>query len=112
MRTLPTFKPRAEAYVRDYLNRVFINPQVSQDSHLREFITYPDGHYRAVFMPSYFVLAASTRVPTKSQWNTLKKRFKRLNSGVFVFKEHGTIRCHPTDNAEDCLYIDFGFFAH
>lgn len=116
MKALPTFKPRPHAYVHDFISRVLVNSQVSEDTHLRDLVTYPEGYYRAIFAPTYFVLAEATTEPTKSQWNTLKKRVKRLNPGVFVFKEYGIIPCNaaaPAGQPDDyCLYLDFGFFAH
>ena len=70
-----------------------------------------DGRCRAIFKKSYFVLQDDNTEPSKSQWSTLKKKLKRHNRGVFVFKETGEITCH--DNLEnDCFYVDFGFYKY
>ncbi|RMG76179.1 MAG: hypothetical protein D6711_04740 [Chloroflexi bacterium] len=66
---------------------------------------HDDGHYRVVFKKSFFTLTQDNTEPTKSQWNTLKKRMKRINKRVFIFKEHG-------ETSEDHYYMDFGFFAY
>ena len=70
-----------------------------------------DGRCRAIFKQSYFVLQGDNTEPSKSQWSTLKKKLKRHNRGVFVFKDTGETSC--ADESDDpCLYIDFGFFKH
>jgi hypothetical protein len=52
------------------------------------------------------VLADGATEPSKSQWNSLKKRFKRAAPYVFMFKEHGAAECE----GGACYYLDFGFF--
>jgi hypothetical protein len=71
-------------------------------------VEYPDGHYRALFDPALFVLPAGQSAPSKSQWNNLKKRMKRHEPLVFVFKEHGEA---TGGDGSQCYYVDFGFFA-
>jgi hypothetical protein len=68
-----------------------------------------DGRCRAIFAKSYFVLQEGNTEASKSQWSTLKKKFKRRNHGVFVFKETGEIPCQ-SEAKESCYFIDFGFF--
>jgi hypothetical protein len=70
-----------------------------------------DGRCRAIFKKSFFALQEGEAEPTKSQWSTLKKRLKRHNRGVFIFKEVGETAC--TEGSEDtCFYIDFGFYRY
>lgn len=97
MKSLPQF--RFYSGVENYLKRVL-------HEHIRDLMTYPDKHYRVVFDPAYFTLNEGETEPTKSQWATLKKKFKHVDPRVFVFKDYGTaIRDDKT-----CYYIDFGFF--
>lgn len=70
-----------------------------------------DGRCRAIFKKSYFVLQGDNTEPSKSQWSTLKKKLKRHNRGVFVFKETGEIDCQEGLDSE-CFYIDFGFYKY
>ncbi len=108
MKNLPQFKARPLAYARSLaadaltLPGAFDNP-----TQLVELIAYDDGHYRALFDPAYFVLPEGQSEPSKSQWNTLKKRFKRRNPQVFTFKEHGTFET----SERKLYYVDFGFFV-
>ena len=70
-----------------------------------------NGRCRAIFKKSYFVLQGDNTEPSKSQWSTLKKKLKRHNRGVFVFKETGEIACSP-ESETMCYYLDFGFFKN
>jgi hypothetical protein len=70
-----------------------------------------DGRCRAIFKKDFFALHEGEAEPTKSQWSTLKKRLKRHNRGVFIFKEVGETICN--EGSEDtCFYIDFGFYRY
>lgn len=111
MKDLPEFKPRARPLVEQFAASVLIPRQQPDETALRRLIAYDDGHYRAVFDRSYFVLADDQAQPTKSQWNSLKKKMKRYDRQVFIFKAHGETSCQE-DSDEPCYYIDFGFFAH
>jgi hypothetical protein len=97
---LPTFKTtskqEAERFIRTALTRGDMIALIRLHS-------YPDHHFRAVFDPNFFVLAEDRSKPSKSQWNTLKKRLKRMNKQVFVFKDHG-------ETEDGYFYLDFGFF--
>ena len=101
MSDLPEFdRSRDREKVRSFVRHAFSR---GNHSYLRELKTYPDGHYRAVFDPSYFILGEGRTEPSRSQWNTLKKHLKRMDRQVFVFKEHGY-----ADSGD--AYVDFGFF--
>jgi hypothetical protein len=105
---LPKFKPRALSSVQKLLSNVLTNPTVGEQSQLVSIDEYPDGHYRAWFSRNYFVLAEDATEPSKSQWNTLKKKLKRHDARAFVFKEYGS----EVRDGETLDYLDFGFFAH
>lgn len=106
MSDLPAFQQPPFTFVQDYATRVLTHPG-SEETYLRDVLPHTAGYYRAVFDPAYFVLAAGRTAPSKSQWNTLKKKMKRHHRGVFVFKAHGS-----ADHAgEQCYFVDFGFFA-
>ena len=103
MKGLPEFRPRRPNDVRRYIAQV-----LGGESVLYDLIEYDDSHSRAGFDPGYFALAEDREEPSRSQWNTLKKRMKRIDSTVFVFKEHG----ETTHNERPAYYIDFGFFIN
>ncbi len=106
MKDLPRFKALKRKTVLGYVTRVF-GSRSDDTERLINLIEYPDGHYRALFSPDYFAIQPGKDAPSKSQWNTLKKRMKRIDDNVFVFKEHG-----QTEHEEEtCCYVDFGFFA-
>lgn len=107
MSTLPHFRKRRREAVEDYATRVFIKPGSDAGTLLRRMVAFEDNHWRAVFDASYFTLTEGE--PSKSQWNTLKKRMKRMDPSVFIFKGHGDTLCDPEQD-ERCLYVDFGFF--
>lgn len=102
MTDLPDFKKRPYDKVHQFASAVFTSSKDGK-SKLVKIETFDDGHYRAIFQPDYF----GDEEPTKSQWNTLKKRLKRHDRLVFVFKEHG----QTEHKGKACHYIDFGFFA-
>ncbi|NDJ61937.1 MAG: hypothetical protein GYB67_12475 [Chloroflexi bacterium] len=106
MRDLPEFAPTPTEKARAYIAHV-LTVRGSQKTQLRDLIAHEDGHFRAIFDPAYFILPPEQTEPSKSQWNTLKKRMKRVNPLVFVFKAHGEVECGPDGR---CYYIDFGFF--
>src|SRR4051812_37069846 len=106
MKDLPKFKAQKNEDVIEFITRVFTHPNKPEESYFRRLIEYEDGHYGAEFNLSYFI---STDVPTKSQWNSLKKKLRRHDKKTFVFKEHCIVPC---DNTVSCGLIEFGFFAH
>jgi hypothetical protein len=70
-----------------------------------------DGRCRAIFKKSFFTLNEGETEPSKSQWSTLKKKLKRHNRGVFIFKETGETAC-AEGSSDKCFYIDFGFYRY
>lgn len=109
MKPLPTFRPRARDQVLEFITEVMTLGPDSDTSYMNSLIEHGDGHYRVLFDPAYFVLPAGQTEPSKSQWNNLKKRMKRHEPLVFVFKEHGEA---IGAGGKRCFYLDFGFFAH
>lgn len=118
MSDLPQFKHQRYDEVLKFLSEILTTPARTGSTILLRLLEFDDGHYRAVFSPQYFLRADGRHEPTKSQWNTLKKRMKRHRPDVFVFKVHGETDCQaakvtePKSPEERCYYIDFGFFAH
>jgi hypothetical protein len=108
MKSLPAFKRRPFDDVFHYITNVLTNRHIDENSALLHLVAYEEGHFRAVFNPSYFVLSAGQDQPSKSQWNGLKKKMKRVDPRVFVFKEHG----ETLHEQQRVFYIDFGFFQH
>ncbi len=103
---LPHFRQRPYDVAHHYAARVLTAPGRDKTS-LRQLIRYEDGHFRAIFSLDYFTLAEGQVAPTRSQWGSLKKKFKRHDRQVFVFKEHGLL----TFQGAPCGYVDFGFLA-
>lgn len=106
MSDLPQFQQRKTFQVLPIIQGVF-------SGHLLRLEPFEDGHFRAVFRPDYFVMQGDATEPTKSQWSSLKKRIKRRDHRIFVFKEYGTVLCQAdaetADSTKQCFYIDFGF---
>ncbi len=107
MKDLPEFKKRIREDVLKFAQRILTNDAQLQHTDVLELIEYKDGHYRVLFSPRYFILPEGQSEPSKSQWTTLKKKFKRHEPNVFVFKEHGELK---TIDGK-AYYVDFGFFA-
>lgn len=106
-KNLPDFKTLPQEQVESLLRRVLSHDSKGEVTHLREVHAYEDGHYRAVFNPAYFTLSPGQTEPTKSQWNGLKKKLKRHDPRVFIFKDHGMVPY----GAERFCFLDIGFFA-
>ncbi len=104
MRDLPPFKRRNRTEVAAFIAPLLISDQHPEVSALIDLLEYEDGHYRVLFRPSYFVLKEGQTTPTKSQWNSLKKKLKRHEATVFVFKDYGNV-----ETGEPQYYLDFGF---
>jgi hypothetical protein len=104
MRDLPPFRKLNRDQVQEFISALLTNEKSGAESQLIDLVEYPDGHYRAVFDPRYFVLGEGETEPSKSQWSSLKKKLKRHDASVFVFKEHGEI-----GGAKRQYYVDFGF---
>jgi hypothetical protein len=107
MKDLPRFQRRHRDHVMAFINHVFMQ---GSSSYLRDLIEYDDGHYRVVFDMAIFSLQSGQTQPSKSQWNNLKKKLKRHDPKVFMFKAHGEVDC-GNFASEKCGYMDFGFFA-
>lgn len=105
---LPEFRKTKYNYAMTFINSVLMGGDGASLVSLEEF---DDFHFRVVFKISYFQLADGIDEPSKSQWNTFKKKMKRRNHSVFVFREYGVIDCGKTNKPinEPCVYIDFGF---
>ena len=105
---LPEFRKTKYSYAMTYINGVLSGTGGASLIRLEEF---DDHHFRVIFDLNYFQLADGAEMPSKSQWNTLKKKMKRRNRSIFVFREYGAINCpENVKNSEQvCLYIDFGF---
>ena len=106
MEDLPPFKRRKRDDVLAFITAMLINEHSdsSEESHFIELVDYEDGHFRVLFNPRYFVVREGQTEPTKSQWNSLKKKLKRHDSSVFVFKEYGAAGANKSQ-----YYLDFGF---
>jgi hypothetical protein len=87
---------QAEKFIKGVLSH-------GEDTHFVRIETFDEGYFRVVFDKSYFILPEGVSVPSKSQWNTLKKRAKRMDDKIFILKEHG-------ETQDDFYYLDFGFF--
>ena len=103
---LPRFRKTPFDKAHQFAAAVFTNTHVGPKSFLRKLVPFEDHHYRAFFAPEYFVLAEGHAEPSKSQWNSLKKKMKRHHGGVFIFREHGSAPC----DGKPCYYVEFGFF--
>ncbi|HLA45770.1 MAG TPA: hypothetical protein VJZ27_20145 [Aggregatilineales bacterium] len=112
MKDLPDFVPRSFDQVQVFIERVLTGHETPDETCLVNLIVYDDFHFRALFQKRYF----NADPPSKSQWNTLKKKLKRFDRQVFVFKDHGEAGCEsgeaPVSSPEQsCYYLDFGFLA-
>jgi hypothetical protein len=77
MKDLPAFRKHKHGDVVDYISEILINENSAEDSCFIDLLEYEDGHYRVLFKPRYFSLQEGQTEPTKSQWNSLKKKMKR-----------------------------------
>ncbi len=106
---LPQFRKVKRRYAASIIHSALSG---AQGSALLQLFEFDDHHFRAVFDTSYFQLADGNMMPSKSQWNSLKKRLKRRDRSIFIFRRYGRIDCGAeakTQPANTCLYIDFGF---
>ncbi len=106
---LPDFRRVSKTYAATFINSVLSG---AGGASLLRLIEFEDHHFRAIFKVSYFQLAEAAGSPSKSQWNTLKKKMKRRNRSVFIYRQYGQIACDESERGESkpaCLYLDFGF---
>ncbi len=108
MKDLPKFKRHNYDHVLALATEVMTRHPNLEESYLRRLDLLRDGHYRLTFDLDYFVTESGE--PTKSQWNSLKKKLKRHDKEIFVFKEHG-ISSAPEQSGEHWGYLEFGFFV-
>ena len=102
---VPTFRRVKRSYAARLIHGALIN---ERGAALLELIEFDDRHYRAVFSRKYFQPTAGHAGPSKSQWNTLKKKLKRRDRSIFVFREHGVLDGPPGGSGSKC-FLDFGF---
>jgi len=108
---LPTFRRVKRAYAARLIHSALTN---ERGPALLELIEYDDKHFRAVFAPSYFQPRAGhdgqggKDGPSKSQWTTLKKKLKRRDRSIFVFRAHGELDGDAAAAAGK-YFLDFGF---
>lgn len=107
MKPLPDFQHRSADSVAAFMTPLLTRTTAPDISYFRGLTAYKDGHFRLAFSLDYF---GATETPTKSQWNSLKKKLKRHDPRIFVLKEHGLTACN--DPNERCGYVEFGYFAH
>ncbi len=109
---LPDFRKVQHSYAMRIVHSVFSG---SGGAALLWLIQYDDNHFRAIFDAGYFVLRPDQTGPSKSQWSTLKKKLKRRNRSIFIFRAHGEVDCRQARSArkgQKCLYLDFGFLRN
>ena len=102
---LPEFRHVKRAYAARLIHSVLTN---ERGPALLELVAYDDHHFRVVFAASYFQLAEGSAAPSKSQWSTLKKKLKRRDRRIFVFRAHGLLDNADTGNGGRC-FLEFGF---
>ena len=108
---LPQFRKVKRRYAASIIHSALSGPSGAA---LLQLIEYEDRHFRAIFDRSYFQKAAGNTTPSKSQWNSLKKRLKRRDRSIFVFRQYGRVDCGAHGKrlpASDCFYIDIGFLS-
>lgn len=106
---LPRFRKVKRSYAASMIHSALSG---AGGSALLRLIEHEDHHFRAIFDRKHFQLPPDRDLPSKSQWNTLKKRLKRRDRSIFVFRKYGPIDCKSAGRrvaADGCLYIDFGF---
>ena len=109
---LPQFRKVKRSYAAAIIHRALSGPRGAA---LLQLIEFDDHHFRAVFDLKHFQLAEGKKLPSKSQWNSLKKRLKRRDRSIFIFRQYGRIDCAAQGKhlaANTCLYIDFGFLLY
>lgn len=77
---LPEFRKVKRSYAAALVHGALTGPHGSS---LLQLIEFEDHHFRAVFDLKQFQLAEGQQLPSKSQWNSLKKRLKRRDRSIF-----------------------------
>ena len=76
---LPRFRKIQRRYAAAIIRDTLSGPRGSA---LLQLIEHDDHHFRAIFDSKFFQLPAGKSEPSKSQWNTLKKRLKRRDRSI------------------------------
>lgn len=105
--SLPDLAYRDLESVQAFSERALHRGDAAEETSFLGIDALPAHVFRAYFDPAFFTLAEGQSEPSKSQWNTLKKRMKRLHPLVFVLRNYGEI---DHESFGKCCYIDFGFF--
>lgn len=103
MSDLPEFKATSQAKAWHFVRSVFGMNATAIEG-------FKDHHFRVIFKSTQFHFHEGHNSPTKSQWSSLKKRMKRHDTNVFVFKQTGEASCPEGNSDNDCYFVDFGFF--
>ena len=106
---LPPFRRVKRRYAASIIQSALSGPRGPAVLKLEENET---GRFRVIFSASFFQLAEGRAQPSKSQWNTLKKRLKRRDRTIFIFRDYGVLDCAEAGTkrrGEICLYLDFAF---
>ena len=106
MKELPRFTKQSSERVKHFAIQVFTHPSDPEKSYFQELHEHEDKHFSVVFSLNYFENAT---IPTKSQWNSLKKKLKRHDKRLFIFKEHLIVKCDGGEDLQRCGQIEFGF---
>jgi hypothetical protein len=106
VKELPKFTKQSSERVKHFAVQVFTHPSDPEKSYFQELREHEDKHFSVIFSLNYF---GNTTTPTKSQWNSLKKKFKRHDKLVFVFKEHFIVKCGDGEGLLECGQIEFGY---
>lgn len=101
MSNLPELSPKSLDEVKNFAEEAFSRNKVNYFVSVEK---KESNLFRVFFDPTYFVIQPDRTEPSKSQWNTLKKHIKRLNSSVFVSKFHGL--------QNNRYFVDIGFFVN
>jgi len=113
MSKLPNLQARSLDAVQRFATRALNRGANAEDTELLGVEALPDNLYRAYFRLEFFnfgeqaVNVDDPPTPSKSQWNTLQKRIKRMDKKAFTPRSYGNI---THDEWGVCCYIDFGFF--
>lgn len=102
LKLLPKFIPTSIDKADTYIRAVLKDNKTTDDDFVENLEMFEAGYFRVIFDGAYFNRDYSP--PSRSQWNTLKKKMKRHNPLVFIFKEYGTFE-------DGNYFLDFGFLS-
>lgn len=104
MSDLPEFQKKSRSKIMPLMTTLFGTNFVSLQP-------FEDHHFRVIFRRNVFSMAEGQTEPSASQWSTLKKRMKRHDHRLFLFRSHGAADC-PDASQNNCYYLEFGFFLN